>query len=135
MVNVHIMSPAEEQLVSLTEPFDGVIGNDFSTYVGSWFALHKLVRLLDGVCDVEDVIDAAEFGVVYFNSSREDFRSDSHQWILKVFELVVSYVIIKMVREEGIALERTGGTASFSETGTHSRPGFSERAKSPVRKR
>ena len=107
MVGVHIVRPAKERLVSLTNPFDGVIGDDFGAHIGSWFTLHELVGSLDGVCDVEDIIDAAEFGIVYFNPSRENLRSDSHQWILVVLEEVVADVIAEMIREEGVTLEPT----------------------------
>jgi hypothetical protein len=81
------------------------------------------------------VIDPLKFWIVYFDSPREYLRSDSHQWVLIISELVVPHVIVEMGRKEGIALERTGSVASFSEIGTHSGTGFSERAKPSIRKR
>jgi len=81
---------------------------------------------------VEDVINAPEFWIVYFDSAREDLRSDSHQRVLVIGELVVPYAIIEMRGEEGIALERRGGMSSSRDAVTHPRPGFSERTEPPI---
>jgi hypothetical protein len=134
-MDVHIVCPAEERLVSLVKPFDGIIGDDFGTHIRSRFALNELVGLLDSVRDMEYIIDTSEFRIVYLNPTREDFRSNSHEWVLIISELVVSLVIVEIGREERVALERASRTASFTEADTHPWPRFSQRAKSPVRKR
>jgi hypothetical protein len=135
MMNVHVMGPTEERLVDFVKPLNSVISDDLGTYIGPRFALDKLVRLLDSVCDMQYVIDPLKFWIVYFDSPREYLRSDSHQWVLIIGELVVPYVIVEMGRKEGIALERTGDAVSLSEMGTQPWAGVSERTKPPIRKR
>jgi hypothetical protein len=105
MMNVHIVGPAEEWLISLIKPFYGIVCNDLGTHVGPRFALDELVRPLDDVRDMEYVIDASEFWIVYLNPAREDFRSDAHQGILVVYEFVVANVIVEVSREEGVTLK------------------------------